>query len=96
MKKTNLASHHFRKGNSLSFSARNTADELISNQCFLGVADAQRIKNVVSHILDEMVLLFHMLGSLAGNFVSKRKLHRLVDSQSREMNIIYQGYQFLK
>jgi hypothetical protein len=43
---------------------------------------------MVPHILNKVMLLLHMLRSFARNLVSESKLHRLVDGESREVDVI--------
>ena len=80
-----LSCQNLGQRNSLPFTARNTTNELISNQSFLRVLNAERIQNFVSLSRHKHFLICQFGWSFIRDFVAQGEFHGSVDRERREM-----------
>lgn len=86
--RTYLGGHHLGQGHALPLTARYSADELVPHPRLLRVGDAEGLEDARLYMLDELVWLFKMLWSFFWHLVAQGKLERLVDGQSREVDVV--------
>ena len=81
--------HHLCDRHSLSFTAADTANERIADECLLGMGDIEHAEKEISDIIDECLALDARKTPIwAGGFSGQSEIERLADGQRGDVIII--------